>query len=83
MEPINLQIKFLDGTIKDVATGASDLIAFELRFDMSIVKLNSDLRLTHLFYLGWHVDSRTGGTNADFETWCDLVSGVDVPDPKE
>jgi hypothetical protein len=83
MDPINLQIKYLDGTTKDVSTGASDLIAFESRFDMSIVKLNSDLRLTHLFYLGWHCESRTGATTADFEKWCELVAGVDVLDPKE
>jgi hypothetical protein len=83
MDPINLQIKYLDGKTKDVCTGASDLIAFESRFDMSIAKLNSDLRLTHLFYLAWHCESRTGATATDFEAWCELVAGVDVPDPKE
>jgi hypothetical protein len=82
MDPINLQIQFLDGSTKDVATVASDLIAFEVRFDMSVVKLNSDLRLTHLFFLAWHVEKRTGATVADFEAWCDLLSSVDVPAPK-
>ena len=82
MDPINLQIKFLDGSTKDVCTVASDLIAFESKFDMSVVKLNSDLRLTHLFFLAWHVEKRTGVTVADFEAWCESVSSVDVPAPK-
>jgi hypothetical protein len=82
MDPINLQIKFLDGSTKNVSTVASDLIAFESRFDMSIVKLNSELRLTHLFFLAWRVEERTGATVANFEPWCELVASVDIPAPK-
>ena len=82
MDPINLQIAFLDGSTKDVSTVASDLIAFESRFDMSITKLNSDLRLTHLFFLAWHVEKRTGATVLEFDAWCDTISSVDVPAPK-
>lgn len=82
MDPINLQIKFLDGSEKDVSTVASDLIAFESKFDMSITKLNSDLRLTHLFFLAWHTEKRSGATVLEFDSWCDTVSSVDVPTPK-
>ena len=76
MNPIALTVTFLDGTEKKVEAVASDLLAFEAKFDMSIVKLQSDIRLTHLFFLAWHALHRTGDTPDDFEKWCDTVAIV-------
>lgn len=82
MEPIALTIQFLDGTSKTVEAVASDLIAFETHFDMSIAKLDPP-RLTHLFFLAWHSDKRTGGTKDDFEKWVETVSVVSQAEPKK
>lgn len=76
MNPINLRITFIDGTETTVTAVAADLIAFETRFDLSIVKLESEIRLTHMFFLAWHVLKRTKQTEAEFEAWAEEVSAV-------
>lgn len=77
MEPINLQIEFLDESepVK-VKAIAADLIAFEARFDLSVSKLGSDVRLTHMFFLGWHACKRSKLTELEFEPWTETVSMV-------
>lgn len=76
MDPINLQIDYVDGATVVVSTTAADLIAFESHFDMSVAKLADNIRLTHLFYLAWHVLKRTGETVEEFEDWAVSVSIV-------
>lgn len=77
MEPINLQIEFLNASEPvTVQAIAADLIAFEARFDLSVSKLGADVRLTHLFFLGWHAAKRSKLTDLDFEAWTETVSMV-------
>lgn len=78
MDPINLQIAFLDTSTETltVAAIAADLIAFEAKFDLSVSRLGADARLTHLFFLGWHACKRTKKTDLDFEAWTETVSMV-------
>jgi hypothetical protein len=76
MNTINLQITSTDGTETTVTAVAADLIAFEARFDLSIVKLQSEIRLTHMFFLAWHVLKRTNKTNEEFEKWAEGVAAV-------
>ena len=76
MNPIDLQVQFIDGTEKTVTALAVDLIAFEAKFDMSVARLEKEIRLTHLFFLAWHVCKRTGDTKEDFEKWVESVSLV-------
>jgi hypothetical protein len=40
------------------------------------VKLQTDVRLTHLFFLAWHALKRAGETTLEFEPWCETVSIV-------
>lgn len=82
MNPIDLQVQFVDGKEATVTAIAADLIAFETKFDMSVSRLEKDLRLTHLFFLAWHVQKRTGETKDDFEKWLGTVSAVTGADPK-
>lgn len=76
MNPINLLVKFIDGTTEDCTALASDLIAFEAHFDLSVARLENEVRLTHMFYLAWHALKRTGKTTDEFEKWIELVSIV-------
>jgi len=76
MNPINLHIAYLDGRERDVSTTASDLIAFESHFDLSIARLEKEIRLTHLFYLAWHAEKRTKDTELEFDAWVETVSVV-------
>ena len=83
MNPIALSISFLDGSEKTVEAVASDLLAFEQKFDLSIVKLQSEIRLTHLFYLAWHACKRLGYTSDEFEKWVETVAMVGEATPKK
>lgn len=81
---INLQIEYSDGTKRNVMCSAADLVAFEDKFNVSVVKLGEDPRMGYLLYLAWHSEKRTGNTTEDYEKWLDTVETVgdsDV-DPK-
>jgi hypothetical protein len=76
MNPINLRIEFIDGSSVEVTAIAADLIAFESHFDLSVARLEKEIRLTHLFFLAWRVLKRTGQTKDEFEKWTESVSLV-------
>lgn len=83
MQPINLQIQFIDGTEKTVSAIAADLIAFETRFDLSVARLENEIRLTHLFFLAYSASKRTGETDLEFEKWTETVTMVAEADSKK
>jgi S-adenosylmethionine synthetase len=83
MQPINLKIQFTDGTEKQVSAIAADLIAFETRFDLSVARLESEIRLTHLFFLAYAASKRTGETDLQFEAWTETVTMVAEADAKK
>jgi len=76
MNPINLRIEFIDGSSAEVTAIAADLIAFESYFDLSVARLEKEIRLTHLFFLAWRVLKRTNQTKDEFEKWTESVSLV-------
>ncbi len=83
MNPIELVVSFLDETEKNVTCIAPDFVAFETKFDLSVARLEKEVRMTHLFYLAWHGLKRTGETKDDFDKWIDTVSGVQTGDAKK
>jgi hypothetical protein len=83
MNPINLQVTYIDETTAECSAIAADLIAFESHFDLSVARLQSDIRLTHMFYLAWHALKRTGKTGDDFDKWVESVSMVTEGEAKK
>ena len=79
----NLDIKYLDSTTKTVTGMAADFVAFETKFDLSMARLENEIRLTHLFFLGWHVEHRTGETKLTFEKWLESVEIVQPSETKK
>ena len=79
----NLQIQYRDGTKKDVVGIAADIVAFETKFDLSMARLEKEVRMTHLFFLAWHVEHRTGETKDEFEKWLENVDMVSAAEPKK
>lgn len=75
MNPINLRVFYLDGREEDVTAIAADLVAFESKFDLSVARLEQEIRLSHLFFIAWHVLKRQG-LKEDFEKWLETVSIV-------
>lgn len=84
MNPIALVIHFIDGSQRTIEAVAADLIAFESKFDLSVVRLESEIRLSHLFYIAWHALHRQGETDGkDFESWSESVSMVSQAEEKK
>jgi len=82
MQPLNLQISFIDGTSIEVSTTAADYIKFETHFDKSIAALGSDVRLTYMFFLAWAASKRAGETELEFEPWSESVAMVGESEKK-
>ena len=79
----NLLVTLLDGTSTEVTGVAADLVAFESHFDLSVARLNSEVKITHLLYLAWHVLKRTAQTKDTFEKWVETVDKVEAGNPKD
>lgn len=75
MDPISLDVVYLDGTTRTVDALAVDLMHFEAHFDMSVAGL-AQPKLTHLFFLAWSVEKRTKATELEFEPWVETISIV-------
>lgn len=79
----NLSVVYSDGTTRDVVGKAVDIVAFEQKFDISMANLQKEVKLTHLFFLAWHAEHRTGNTKDEFEKWLDSVDMVQAVEPKK
>lgn len=73
---INLQITYTDSTSKQLTAVAADLVAFESKFDLSIAKLETNVKLTHLLYMAWSVEKRTKSTALEFDSWVETVESI-------
>jgi hypothetical protein len=80
---INLQLTYTDNTKKVVTAIAADLVAFETKFDLSIARLEQNVKLTHLLFLAWHVENRTKTTGLEFEAWLETVESVEAAEAKK
>ena len=82
---LNLLLTYNDGTEKTVTAKAADFVAFEAHFDISIARLQDNMKLTHLFFLAWNIERRTGeiAKDMDFDKWIDTVDMVQAADSKK
>lgn len=83
MNPINLLIKFIDGTSRDVTAIVADLMAFEDKFDRSVADFSKGVRLSWLVFIAWTAESRTEATSLDFTAYSETISSVEVPEVKK
>ena len=78
-----LDIHYIGNDIPKTVNGiAADIVAFESKFDMSMSKLQKDVKLTHLMFLAYAVEKRTGATTDEFEKWLESVEIVTAASPK-
>lgn len=81
---LNLRIEYISTGAKEITCSASDLVAFESKFNLSVTKLGDETKLTHLLYLAWASEKRTKATALEFEPWIETVVtvGASELDPK-
>jgi hypothetical protein len=80
MNQLTLRIELSDGTVLEVLSSAGDIVKWETYFNVGIDKLE---KVTHLLYLAWLAVTRLKKTAETFDDWIELVSKVEVTDPKE
>jgi hypothetical protein len=80
MNQLTLRIELSDGTVLEVLSSAGDIVKWETYFNIGIDKLE---KVTHLLYLAWLAVTRLKKTAETFDDWIELVSKVEVTDPKE
>ena len=83
MNPINLLIKFVDGSSREVTAIVSDLMKFEDKYDTSVSSFAKGVRLSWLVFMAWTAETRTKATSLDFDAYADTISAVEVPDQKK
>ena len=64
-----LEVTHSNGTTEPCIAEYPDLCAFEEQFDRSVLKLNSELRLTDLGFLAWHSLKRQNKHALSFADW--------------
>jgi hypothetical protein len=73
---ITLRVEFTNNKTSDVVCSAKDLVAFEDKFQRSVARLDTEMRLTDLLWLAWHSLNRQKTTDKDFDTWLDDVESI-------
>jgi hypothetical protein len=80
---LELVVQYADGNETVVTVKAVDIVAFEQHFDMSMSRLEKEIRMTHLFFLAHHAQKRSGETKDDFDKWLENVDNVTMGDAKK
>jgi hypothetical protein len=73
---INLRVEFVSGESLEVSATAPDLVAFEDKFNLSVTRLESEMKFTHLVWLAWTSLNRQKLTTKEFDAWLSDVSSV-------
>jgi hypothetical protein len=66
----------VSGESQEVSATAPDLVAFEDKFNLSVTKLESEMKFTHLVWLAWTSLSRQKLTSKEFDAWLADVASV-------
>lgn len=68
-----INVTYSDGSAAQTVAGPPDLVAFEAKFDRSVAKFETELRMTDILYLAWHSLKRRGQIASEFEDWLNTV----------
>lgn len=81
---IFLEVEYFSGEKVEVTASAIDLMRFEEKFNLSIVRLDKEIKLSHLLFLAWTSLERTKVTKLGFDAWAETVAtiGLSDKDPK-
>lgn len=78
-----LEVTHTDGRVEACVADYPDLCAFESEFNRSVLKLNTELRLTDLGFLAWHSLKRQNKHSLAFAEWNLTVVQVRATDEDE
>ena len=74
---IALQVEYLDGTIEPMDAVVADFVGFERTWHRSVVKFETEMRLTDLAWLAWSALTHRQKTKLKFDPdWIATVAQV-------
>lgn len=74
-----MKVDFIDGSSKDLEARFADFVAFERTWNRSVTKFESELRLTDLAWIAWHVQIREKQTAKQFDPeWLNEVENLEL-----
>ena len=73
---IALKVAYSDGSGVDVVASAPDFIAYERKFNRSIVRIGDEARFEDLCFLAWTSLRRRHQTAEEFDQWIDRLDSV-------
>jgi hypothetical protein len=81
---INLRVTYESGSSEEVVCSAIDLVKFETEYNLSVTRLEKEMKLTHLLFLAHASLFRQAKTKSSFDAWVETVSSIDASgtDPK-
>jgi len=83
MMRLPLHVGYEDGSGVDVVASASDLIAFERKFDMAMSAFGDSVRIEWMLWLAWSTLTRKKLVTVEFDSWCDTVDDITFGDSSE
>lgn len=76
---IKMKVDFIDGSTKELEARFADFVAFERTWNRSVTKFESELRLTDLAWIAWHVQIREKETAKQFDPeWLNDVDSLEL-----
>ena len=73
---IALKVAYSDGSGVDVVASAPDFIAYERKFNRSIVRIGDEARFEDLCFLAWTSLRRFHQTAEEFDQWINRLESV-------
>ena len=77
---IYLEVEYFGGEKVEAVASAIDLMRFEEKFELSIVRLDKEIKLSHLLFLAWTSLSRQKQVKLSFEDWAETVESIGLSD---
>lgn len=77
---IFLKVEYTNGEKLEVAASAIDLMRFEEKYELSVVRLDKEIKLSHLMFLAWTSLQRQKLTKLDFDAWAETIESIGLSD---
>ena len=80
---IGVNVHLNDGTKRLAVVAFADMVKYEDTFNVSMAKVEAEMKIRDLAWLAWHCEKRNKVTTLDFDTWLDSVENISVGDAED
>ena len=80
---LGLTVHGTDGTKRVAVVAFPDLVKYEEAHDVSMSKVEDDMKVRDLAWLAWHCEKRNKLHQLDFDSWLEGVENISLGDPED